>query len=534
MLNRISIPRWLILGSIVILAAFVRLYHLDSNPPSPYWEEVALGYDAYSISKTGKDFHGNSYPLIAFPSYGDYKPSGYFYALVPFIKLLGLNVLSVRLPSALAGILAVVLVYLLGKELFEERVGYVAGLMYALCPWAIQFSRGGWEVNLAVTLTLAGAYCLLLAQRRRWFLPLAVISFGLSMFTYHAARLFAPMVGGLGGLRLVWGWRKHFLPLIISILFTLAFVLPFVVNLGNQAVSSRFSQTTVLSDLDPVLKSNAQIDAHGRTVLARLVYHRYWYYAAVIIRGWASHFSPQFLFIRADGNLRHWNGHYGPLYSLDAVFIAVALLVFLKLKPYRRNLGLVILWIILAGIPAALVKPTPHALRFLFAAPGFVLLSAVGLTTLIEKIPRRFKGILIGTVVVAYVYLFLSYFIWYITIYPARAAADWQYGYKEVFASLEKIKKPGELVFMTREQGRPSMFYLFYSVYDPSAIQVAGPSLPKDQLELLQVGDYHFTDTLTSVPGLYAASLERIPAKVKPLDTIRRPDGSVVWEIWRQ
>ena len=86
--------------AVLILAAVLRFYHLDSNPPSPYWEEAALGYDAYSILKTGKDFHGHSWPLIAFESFGDYKPSLYFYATVPSVAIFGLNTFAVRFPSA--------------------------------------------------------------------------------------------------------------------------------------------------------------------------------------------------------------------------------------------------------------------------------------------------------------------------------------------------------------------------------------------------------------------------------------------------
>src|SRR3990172_3286399 len=95
---------WLTLIALIALALFVRVYRVTQSPPSPYWEEVALGYDAYSILLTGKDHHGNPWPIVAFESFGDWKPSGYFYALIPFIKVFGLSVFSVRLLSVLAGV----------------------------------------------------------------------------------------------------------------------------------------------------------------------------------------------------------------------------------------------------------------------------------------------------------------------------------------------------------------------------------------------------------------------------------------------
>ncbi len=59
-MNKIHI----LLISIVILAASLRLYKLDSVPPSLNWDEVAFGYNAYTIANWGKDEWGKSFPLV--------------------------------------------------------------------------------------------------------------------------------------------------------------------------------------------------------------------------------------------------------------------------------------------------------------------------------------------------------------------------------------------------------------------------------------------------------------------------------------
>ncbi|MBU1967161.1 hypothetical protein KKH50_02615, partial [Patescibacteria group bacterium] len=108
---------FLILFSLIlVLATGLRLYGITKFPPSLYWEEAALGYDAFSILRTGKDHHGNPFPIVAFESFGDWKPSLYFYAIVPFIKLLGLTELAVRLPAALSGIVIVIGIGLLARQ----------------------------------------------------------------------------------------------------------------------------------------------------------------------------------------------------------------------------------------------------------------------------------------------------------------------------------------------------------------------------------------------------------------------------------
>src|SRR3989344_6701054 len=90
---------------IIVLAAILRFWHVTQTPPALYWDEVSLGYNAYSILKTARDEHGKFLPLTNFGAFGDYKPPAYIYATVPSIAVFGLNEFAVRFPSALFGTL---------------------------------------------------------------------------------------------------------------------------------------------------------------------------------------------------------------------------------------------------------------------------------------------------------------------------------------------------------------------------------------------------------------------------------------------
>ena len=81
----------LILLLIMALAFWLRFYKLTQAPPSLYWEEVALGYDAYSLLKTGKDHRGNSWPIVYLESYMDFKSLLYSYTLILSMAIFGLN-----------------------------------------------------------------------------------------------------------------------------------------------------------------------------------------------------------------------------------------------------------------------------------------------------------------------------------------------------------------------------------------------------------------------------------------------------------
>ena len=81
---------------IFIISFVIRYISIQTTPL--LWDEASLGYNAYSILKTGRDEYGTFLPII-FKSFGDYKPGLYVYLCLPFVYILGLNELSVRLPS---------------------------------------------------------------------------------------------------------------------------------------------------------------------------------------------------------------------------------------------------------------------------------------------------------------------------------------------------------------------------------------------------------------------------------------------------
>lgn len=83
---------------LILLFLLTRLYGLISVPSSVYWDEASIGYNAYSILKTGKDEWGEFLPLH-FRAFGEFKLPVYIYSTIPFVYVFGLNEVSVRLPS---------------------------------------------------------------------------------------------------------------------------------------------------------------------------------------------------------------------------------------------------------------------------------------------------------------------------------------------------------------------------------------------------------------------------------------------------
>ena len=92
-LLRMSKKIILLLTLIIIVASILRLWQLSKVPSSPDWDEVALGYNAYSIMQTGRDEYGKFLPIIL-RSFDDYKPALYAYLAMPTISIFGLSVFS--------------------------------------------------------------------------------------------------------------------------------------------------------------------------------------------------------------------------------------------------------------------------------------------------------------------------------------------------------------------------------------------------------------------------------------------------------
>src|SRR3972149_11420354 len=155
----------ILLAFITLLAATLRFYKLGEVPVGLHRDEAFLGYNAYSILKTGQDITGARYPdhLRSFL----YSPAGYAYASVPFIAAFGLSVFSIRLASAVSGTFTVLVTFFLLKALFKDdkygqKLALAGSFLLAISPWHINLSRTATENTLATLLVTGRSFgCLL-------------------------------------------------------------------------------------------------------------------------------------------------------------------------------------------------------------------------------------------------------------------------------------------------------------------------------------------------------------------------------------
>jgi len=178
---------------IIGFGAFLRFFSLSASPPSLNWDEAALGYNAYSLMQTGKDEYGKYFPVFT-RSFDEYKAAIPAYMMIPAIKIFGLNEIGVRFTTALLGTILIFLIYYLTMQVFKRDWAALASAWaFAIEPWAVHFSRTNHEAMAALFFLLLGLVLFLRSREVKRFLPVSLILFLLSMYTYNSNKIIIPI-----------------------------------------------------------------------------------------------------------------------------------------------------------------------------------------------------------------------------------------------------------------------------------------------------------------------------------------------------
>lgn len=531
-----------ILIAILILGAFIRFWDLGKTPNSLTWDEVALGYNAYSIFETGKDEFGKPFPVVM-RSFDDYKPALYTYLIIPTYKIFGLNEFSVRLPSAVIGLLSLLSIYYLLKKLFKrEDIALLTVFIMAVSPWHVQFSRVAFESNVGLAFNIFAATFFLYGLKRYWMLILAALFAGLSVHTYQSDRVFTPLF--ILGMSIIFFKPLLRVPkrfIIASVIVGLLVVLPLVVYILNDSNALlRAKGTSVFSDNTVLLKDNArrnEFNIETGNELGKVLDNRRVVYFKAVVEGYLSHFSPNWL-LRGD-IARHHAPEMGLIYIWEFPFILVGIYVLLFSKFPNRTKYFIFFWFLLAPLPASITTGVPHAVRTLNFLPTWQIFTALGLFAgykFVSQLKYKILNIKIKYLLFAsFMFFALFNFIYYLNQYFVQTnyfhARDWLYGHKEVIEEILKREENFEKVIFTNKEpfDRSNMYYLFYSMYSPEQYQASNPSSGGFAV-YPEFGKYSFrpinwTEDETLTDTLIIGLPGEIPPKAVT-KTIYYPDGS--------
>lgn len=362
----------LILG----LATLMRVFLLDSIPMGFNCDEAANGYESYSIAETLRDRYGHFLPPILNPLKNDAKEALYFYFTVPFIKILGLNEFSTRLPAALIGILTVLTVYLLAQEIFNNRLALVATLLLSISPWHIHFNRIAFRLNLLPLFFGLGVLFFFKSFKKPKYLPLSSLCFGLSLYTYSSARVFVSLF--LLGITIffwkhLWTNKKE---TIISLILFLCIFIPLFKFWISPAGMAR---------------------ARGTGLEMNLI---------VLLQNYFSYFSPNILFFKGSTLITENQSRMGELYGFELITIFLGLI-----KLFQEKIKIkvtLLLWLFLYPIPAIFAGSVSFQ-RSIVGVPIFAIISAIGVLYLFDllRLKKRTVHVVTAFVLAACLTVFL-------------------------------------------------------------------------------------------------------------------------------
>ena len=341
----------LALAASVALALFLYLRGVPENPPGFFVDESSIAFNAYRISQSGADEHGQRWPLY-FRAFGEYKSPVYIYLLAALFKLTGASIETARLLSAVCGLLAAALLGLLSWRMTRRPAAAIVVFVSAcLTPWLFELSRLVFEVALfptALALFLLVLHAASLKEEWSWLRAAGLgATLGLLTYSYSAGRLLAPLFAlGLvlfitrGRLRgVVRAWLAYGVALVPLLVFNSKY---------PGALGSRFGDVSYV---------------RPESTWAEI--------ALRFLGNYFGNFNPLSWLVTGDPEPRHHLPGMGSLLTPTFILAATGLVVVVVRRRRDAWWRFVIYGLAVSAIPAALTLDYFHTLR-LAALPVFL------------------------------------------------------------------------------------------------------------------------------------------------------------------
>lgn len=341
------------------------IFRCGTNPPGFFVDESSIAYNALTISQTGRDEFGNSWPIF-FKAFGDYKNPVHVYLLALLFKISGPGILSARLLSAIAGAVAAALLGLLATWLARSElkptqasiVGILVMTTAFMTPWLFEISRVVLEVSLYPLVLVLFLFCVRhssLKSRWGWIETLCLsVTLALLTYTYSIGRLLAPLLAfGL----LLLATRERWPGLIRTWAIYLLTLIP-LLSYQRRHAGALTDRFYLISNLKP----------------GNSPWQNIWEFS----KHYLGNIDPRRLFLNGDPNIYQVAHLYGkPLLLITTLFLLVIGIWRVLLK-YRHDSWwrFVVYAAAVSIVPASLTVDYLHMLR-LAALPVFLLVLTV-------------------------------------------------------------------------------------------------------------------------------------------------------------
>ena len=280
---------------------------------------------------------------------GDFHPP-FYYAILHFWTILfGTSEIALRVPSLLAGILTIYIVYLIGKELEDQKVGIMAAILLATSGLHIYYSQEARMYSLAalfVALSVLFFTKTLHAGRVGDFIKFGLF-LSLSFLTDYLAALIIPVfwiVAAVNKKNLIWLKKfvmSHIILLIPGLLWGSTLLKQINLGFSIQSLSPAWYQILGLT----TLKNLALIPT--KFILGRISFDDKFFYGTLVV-----------------------------------ILCGLTGYILFKASKAPKIIWIWLILPVLAGIVIGFKIPVLYYFRFLFVLPAFYILIAFGISSL--------------------------------------------------------------------------------------------------------------------------------------------------------
>lgn len=181
----------LLLLAILLLGASLRLYRIGEYL-------TFLGDEGRDVLVVKRMIVDHKFTLLGpTTSVGAmYMGPIYYYFITPFLWLANFDPVGPAVMVVLFAVATLFLLFKIGSEFFDTKVGLVAAFLYATSPLTIFYGRASWNPNIVpfFALTLVyGIYKTIIKKEFRWFF-LVGLSLGVLIQLHYVTLLFLPFI----------------------------------------------------------------------------------------------------------------------------------------------------------------------------------------------------------------------------------------------------------------------------------------------------------------------------------------------------
>ncbi len=466
-----------ILGLIITVAVVTRFYKLGEAPAGLYVDEAGQGYSAYSILKTGKDEFGKSFPIV-FRSLTDFKTPVYTYLIIPFIPLFDLNSFTVRLPSALFGVLTIPIFYYLVMQLSRnKKLGIISALLLAISPWHILFGRTDFECMVALTLFLGGIVLFYKSLKKPYLLALSAIILAISLPAYQAERMIVPIILVI----LFVKYKKILLekthkPYLIS-----GLILGLVISIPTLSIAATpgfFVRATGLNIFSHLRQLPDGYIVAYNGMLTGIINGSWFLTTREFLFLFFSYFSPRNMFFLGDFGPRSSYPELSTFFLWQFPFYIYGLYLLFKKKDLGKLKFFTIAMLLISPIPAAVTRDPYTSIRALPLVIPQILIISLGIVGAYSRLKNRWlKNVSLLIFIGLIAYSLLKLYSSVIILNENDRAKAWDYGWKEVTEVIVKLDTSLPIIVdNARSDAYPQL--AFYLKYDPVEFQKQNFEVP--------------------------------------------------------